>query len=625
MKVWTVLSIGLVVVLFASLGWTTSLSRPGTSSLLPVRGGAGIDSTGGPDPYGYTWRDTIQQGLWIAPDTMTWTRVTGLGDDNFAGPFPIGFEFPYYWYRATTFGVGSNGYINFGEPGLNAANFDTIPDPAHVNDLLAIYESDLDFSGVTNRGRCWYKTNAALDTLIVAFTHVPHWYSSGSRGNNNFEFILSKRDSTITFVYDTVTVPTNYDPEIGIENGSGTLGLERRRTLAITPIPNFWVIKFTPPVTTTYQALDTGPVDVMNPGSHGFFKMTTDTFPLWGTVKNMGNVPISAPYDVWFRVMDSTGSALWDTTTTAPPSVPGQVDTVRFGSWTPPVIGNYTLRIQTLLPDSNLLNDVQTAEFWAVTEPPILRYDRGTSGGYSWSGTYGGFANKFYPPKYPIAVDTTYLYVYPGTNRFISGIYDASGSGGSPGNLLGKMDTVPTPSSAQWFALDQTTQNIVITSGAFFVAWFQDVATPPAVGTDSTYPHARNSWEFTGVWAPWRESNRDLQIRVKAHKTIVGVEAGRGSFPGRSEVTLSAVWPNPGRTSAAIAFNLPREGRARLAVYDLRGALVRSLVDEKLPAGAHQAVWDGRDGFGRPVPSGVYFYRLEALGMSRTQKGLLLR
>lgn len=622
MKIWTILCAGLAVLILASLGNAVTPSRPEVTN-VPGRW-AGIDSTGGPDRYGYTWRDTIIPGAWIAPDTTTWTQVTGLGDDNFQGPFPIGFEFPYYWYRVTTFGVGSNGYINFGQPGLNAANFDTIPDPAHVNDLLAIYESDLDFSGTTNRGRVWYKTNSR-DTLIVAFTHVPHWYNNGARGNNNFEVILSKPDSTITFVYDTVTTPTNYDPEIGIENGSGTLGLERRRTLALTPIPNFWVVKFTPPASTTYQAMDTGPLDVMNAGSHGFFKMTTDTFPLWGTVKNMGNVPISAPYDVWFRVMDSTGSALWDTTTTAPPSVPGQVDTVRFGRWTPPVIGNYTLRIQTLLPDSNLLNDVQTAEFWAVTEPPLLKYDRSTSGGYSWNGNYGGFANKFWSPEFPIRVDTTFLYVYPGTRRFISRIYDATGMGGEPGNLLGKADTVPTPSSAGWIALDQTSKNIVITSGAFYVAWIQDTTTPPACGTDTTSPHSRNAWEFTGVWAPWRESGRDLQIRVKAHKTIVGVESNSELAPRPGEVFLAAVRPNPGKGSAALAFSLPRESRVRLAVYDIRGALVRTLVDEKRAAGEHRVSWDGRDAFGRSAASGVYFYRLEALGTNRTQKGLLVR
>jgi len=627
MKVWTVLSIGLVVVLVASLGWTTSLSRPGTSGLLPVRGGAGIDSTGGPDPYGYTWRDTIQQGLWIAPDTMTWTRVTGLGDDNFAGPFPIGFEFPYYWYRATTFGVGSNGYINFGEPGLNAAAFDTIPDPLHVNDLLAIYESDLDFSGRTgyqNPGRCWFKTNNR-DSLVVAFVNVPHWYSARPSGRNSFEVILSKLDSTITFVYDTVTAPSSDDRVVGIENNAGILGLMRYYPSRGRIPPRYWMVRFTPPASTNYQAMDTGPVDMMNTGTHGFFRMQAETLTLWSTVKNQGNVPIPAPYDVYFRVEDSIQTVVRETLVTAPPSVPNQVDTLQLGLWVPPSTGNYNFMLRTLLSDSNFFNNSKFAEFWSVDEPPLLRYDLNVGAGYSWSGNYGGFGNKFTPPEYPIKVDTTLLYIRPGTQRFISAIYDASGSGGSPGNLLGKTDTVPSPSSAGWIALDQTAKDIVVTSGAFFVAWHQDTTSPPTIGTDSVLPISRNAWEFTGVWAPWRESNRDLMIRVKAHKTVVGVESGEGFVGNAGRVSFAAVRPNPGRSSATLSFSLPREGKVRLAVYDLKGALVRTLLEEKRSAGNHHIDWDGRDAQGRSVASGVYFYRLEALGMSRTQKGLLLR
>lgn len=633
MKGCKVLSFMVVVLFLAGLSSAATLSRHGTPHPLNLPGRVvNIDSTGGPDHYGYTWQDTVIQGTFIRPDTTTWTQVTGLGDDNALGPFPIGFTFPYYWYGVTTFSVGSNGYVCFGQPGLMASPFDTIPCPDHVNDLLAIYESDLDYSNRTgwqNPGRCWYHTNAAQDTLIVACTHVPHWWPSGNpRGNLNFEVILSKPDSTITFVYDTVQYtqpPSGDDREVGIENGSGTLGLERRRAGTGLTIPDFWVVKFTPPATTTYQALDAGPVDVMNTGSHGFFGMLADTVHLWATVRNQGNVPITAPYSVWGRILDSTGTPIAETIATAPPSVPNQVDTIRFGDWNPPMVGNYTFLARTLLTDSNPLNDVQTDEFWAVTEPPVLRYDLNIGGGYSWSGDYGGFANEFWPPEYFFKVDTTYLYIYPGTGSFITGIYDASGTGGSPGNLLSKSDTVASPASAGWIAVDQTYKNIVVTSGAFYVAWLQDVASPPAIGQDSTPPHARNSWEFTGVWAPWRESNRDLMIRVKGHKTNSGVASG-GRAGGNAEgIQFSALRPNPSRSSITAAFNLPGEGKVRLAVYDLRGALVRTLVNDRLPAGKHQVVWDGRDDLGRPVASGVYFYRLEALGERRTQKSLLLR
>jgi len=60
-------------------------------------------------------------------------------------------------------------------------------------------------------------------------------------------------------------------------------------------------------------------------------------------------------------------------------------------------------------------------------------------------------------------------------------------------------------------------------------------------------------------------------------------------------------------------------------LVDVAGGRVRSLVDGVLPAGLHQAGWDGRDDAGREVASGVYFYRMRASGRSETRRMLLLK
>jgi flagellar hook assembly protein FlgD len=62
-----------------------------------------------------------------------------------------------------------------------------------------------------------------------------------------------------------------------------------------------------------------------------------------------------------------------------------------------------------------------------------------------------------------------------------------------------------------------------------------------------------------------------------------------------------------------------------LAVFDLRGRLVRTLVATELAAGRHTVAWNGRDEGGRNVPSGTYFYRLIARGETLTDKMLLLK
>jgi len=62
-----------------------------------------------------------------------------------------------------------------------------------------------------------------------------------------------------------------------------------------------------------------------------------------------------------------------------------------------------------------------------------------------------------------------------------------------------------------------------------------------------------------------------------------------------------------------------------LAVYNIRGQRVRTLLNEYRAAGKHEVVWQGRDDTGRPVASGVYFLRMKAPGYSSTSKMLLLK
>lgn len=83
--------------------------------------------------------------------------------------------------------------------------------------------------------------------------------------------------------------------------------------------------------------------------------------------------------------------------------------------------------------------------------------------------------------------------------------------------------------------------------------------------------------------------------------------------------------PNPFNPRTEISFDLARTGQARLSIFDVRGMLVVNLLDESLPAGAHTAVWDGRDRSGRSVSSGTYFYRLESGSEILARKMLLAR
>ncbi|HFE52649.1 MAG TPA: T9SS type A sorting domain-containing protein, partial [Bacteroidetes bacterium] len=94
-------------------------------------------------------------------------------------------------------------------------------------------------------------------------------------------------------------------------------------------------------------------------------------------------------------------------------------------------------------------------------------------------------------------------------------------------------------------------------------------------------------------------------------------------LPGTIE--LYPAYPNPFNSSTQVRFSLPRAERVRLAVYDLVGHQVSVLVDRRLGAGTHRVVWSGVDASRQPVPSGLYFVRLQAGPVSRTRKVLLLK
>jgi len=97
---------------------------------------------------------------------------------------------------------------------------------------------------------------------------------------------------------------------------------------------------------------------------------------------------------------------------------------------------------------------------------------------------------------------------------------------------------------------------------------------------------------------------------------LVQVGAGAAPVPEAAAggIGLRAA-PNPFNPRTVFSFNLPEAGYARLAVYDVRGRLVRSLRSGMLEAGDQRISWDGRDDAGRQVEAGVYF------GLVRTTGG----
>lgn len=121
-----------------------------------------------------------------------------------------------------------------------------------------------------------------------------------------------------------------------------------------------------------------------------------------------------------------------------------------------------------------------------------------------------------------------------------------------------------------------------------------------------------------------KEDLRSLLSRV-VQKSVVTLTLSANLLGGGSvEATVGAevwperkgpvqrVYPNPMNPEATITLSTESAGFLRMHVFDLNGRLVRTVLDEpNLPAGLHDVRFDGRDGSGRPLPSGLYYYRVE--------------
>jgi GH25 family lysozyme M1 (1,4-beta-N-acetylmuramidase) len=143
-----------------------------------------------------------------------------------------------------------------------------------------------------------------------------------------------------------------------------------------------------------------------------------------------------------------------------------------------------------------------------------------------------------------------------------------------------------------------------------------------------TCPNTPSIWND---WVLWQYTNSGSVpgigggvARDEFNGSLSDLQALAGMSPvGLPDVSVTkfAVYrnqPNPFNPRTTIRFDLPDAGRVRLAVYDVAGRLIRTLVDADLPRGTHEEVWDGRDEAGQAVASGSYFAKLNAGARAET-------
>ena len=121
------------------------------------------------------------------------------------------------------------------------------------------------------------------------------------------------------------------------------------------------------------------------------------------------------------------------------------------------------------------------------------------------------------------------------------------------------------------------------------------------------------------LWPFWMDNYSGVyQAWTTSVNIITGTEPIAHNFP--EKYSLSQNYPNPFNPSTVIKYTLPNKGLVKLAVYDILGKEVSSLLNEVKPAGSYEAVFDGIN-----LPSGVYFYTLKSGEFTETKKMMLVK
>ena len=420
-------------------------------------------TNGGPDAYGYTWTSSDHPGGGISVDWMDMTDATtvdGLADDNYIGPIPIGFDFPYYWQSFNSLYIGSNGYVMFGQ-GMNVASggtgFPTFPtqgSAAQPNNFIGVLLSDLTLTDTDGlpipTARVSYKGGEDDNGpfFCVAFENVPFWTDETPehyRGSNYFQVIL-RPNGNFKANYQSSTGPVDASYQTvrfisrGFENVTGTVGLEFRSN--VYPSNESIQVIYPNPPNPGYTFRNIRPVWALNEDRGGqiLAKTSGEEYYVTAMIRNEGTVPIcpSCSVRVRQRIFDfvNNNSPLDQYTDEIIINAPLAAGESRLVTFTKPILldlaTDYRIRITTtllgesdqFLSDDNM--DVElvvvdtSASSFVVGFDPFqfgIQWNQQNGDGLTSNLTVG---TEIMPPYYPAIIEKAQFGLFIGTNDFIN-------------------------------------------------------------------------------------------------------------------------------------------------------------------------------------------------------------
>ncbi|MBZ0266400.1 carboxypeptidase regulatory-like domain-containing protein [bacterium] len=191
-----------------------------------VEGHNELDRTGGPDNFGYYYFDSDEAN----GPAYDWLDITETGealaipfDDDYTGPFALGFDFEFYGNTYDQFFLGSNGMIGFSEDAMWDLGNQTLPSNWAPNNLIAWWWRDMD-PDAGDDGMAYIENMG--DFTVIQFVDWDEYPDGPDQENINAEILLYE-SGDIVIQYHSMTPNLNRDfVTIGIENAEGTDGLE---------------------------------------------------------------------------------------------------------------------------------------------------------------------------------------------------------------------------------------------------------------------------------------------------------------------------------------------------------------------------------------------------------------
>ncbi len=247
----------------------------------------------------------------------------------------------------------------------------------------------------------------------------------------------------------------------------------------------------------------------------------------------------------------------------------------------------------------------------------VVTYDDSTAETGFNLGQDGQSAVRFSLPEYPAALKKVRFWSNGNALALVK-LYIWADDNGQPGDYLTLAVVNAQPG---WNERDFSSANIVLESGDIWIGFIEMSTTQP-LGLDTDSDQGRSYW-YDPALETWDLLSNvgfsgNMMIHAYFDSNVLSSLNESPLLP--DEITLLPNFPNPFNPTTQIRFSLPAAGKVQLAVYNLRGEAVQTLVNSWMSAGWHNVSFNGSD-----LPSGIYIYRLQSNKQVNSGKMILLK